>query len=87
MTNRDVELLQRLDLEEQLSFCRGKLQEYRDHIQYMCLHKDDFVELFEKRIRVMEFQAHKYKDEESYNRVAHMKKLWNSFRYLLNDCK
>ena len=80
-------MLQRLDLESQLEFCRSKKAEYEHHIKDMCIFADEYKKLFETKISKLEFYTHKYKDSETYDRCVRMKKMYNMFKYFLNQCR
>lgn len=83
----DIELLQKLELEEQLKFCRGKKKEYEDHIKEMCEYVSEYKEMFENKIATLEFHAYKYKDSETYDKVIQAKKMYNMLKYFLNRCR
>jgi len=85
--NRDIEMLQRLDLEAQLKFCRDKKTEYEEHISEMCEYVDEYREMFENKIATLEFHAYKYKDSETYEQVIRAKKMFNMLKYFLNRCR
>lgn len=87
MSDWVTDYLQRRDLEDQLSFCRGKKRELEEHIKYMCEFKDLYDEMFTERLDVARFRAQKYKDEASYEMHATMQKMWSALKYLLDDCK
>lgn len=87
MTESDIEWLQRLDLEKQLEFCRSKNQELEEHIKSMCEFRDSYDEMFKSAIRKLEFRSHRYHDEDTYNRCAKMKKMYNMFKFFLDKCR
>jgi hypothetical protein len=82
----NIELLQKIDLQDRLEFCRSKKQEYEDHIKQMCEYADDYKDMFETRISTLEFHAYKYKDSETYDQVIRAKKMYNMLKYFLNGC-
>ena len=87
MSDWTLEYLRRKDLEDQLEFYRGKKQEYEEHIQDMCLHAEQYKELFETKIAKLEFQSYKYKDSETYDKCLRMKKMYNMFKFILDRCR
>ena len=87
MSDWTLEYLKRKDLEDQLEFCRNKKNQLEDHLKYMCEFKELYHEMFQERIRVASFKAQRYRDEQSYDMVTTLQKMYNAMKYLLNDCR
>lgn len=75
-----------INLEKQLNRTREELNDIKSHLREICEYKEEYLELFNNRVSKLEFQSHKYKDEETYERCVTSKKLFNMFMYILNGC-
>jgi hypothetical protein len=52
----------------------------------ICMHREEFDELFKDRVKVLYFRAQRYKDSMSYDKYVEVKMLYNKLRYLLDLC-
>ena len=82
----DIELLQKLELEEQLKFCRGKLNEYKSAMKDICEYKQDFIRLVDFKVKRLEFIYSRYKDTDSKLQLYRMRKMNRIMKELLKLC-
>jgi len=82
----DIELLQKLELEEQLKFCRGKLNEYKSAMQDICEYKRDFLRLVDFKVKRLEFIYSRYKDDDSKAQLYRMRRMNKIIKELLELC-
>ena len=53
----------------------------------MCRHKQQYLDVFKRRVNRKLFQAQRYKDEQSYQDHAESLRLYNMLRRLLDTCE
>lgn len=58
-----------------------------DLLQLMFAHKQQYLDVFKRRVNRKLFNAQKYKDEQSYQEHAEALRLYNMLKCLFDTCE
>ena len=59
----------------------------KDILKNMCEHKQQYLDVFKRRVGRKLFNAQKYKDEQSYQEHVEALRLYNMLKCLLDTCE
>ena len=87
MTSWEDEHLHKQELEQQLAHAREKNREFKQLLDHLCDHKQEYITLFNERVSRLEFLASRYKDKDSYDRLCALIDIRSHLLSLLNKCE
>ena len=59
----------------------------QDILSNICEYREQYLDVFKRRVRRKLFQAQKYKDKQSYDEHAEALRLYNMLKYLFDTCE
>jgi len=59
----------------------------QDILKSVCEYREQYLDVFKRRVNRKLFHAQKYKDEQSYQDHAEALRLYNMLKCLLNTCE